>query len=191
MQRRRQGVLLDVAQGEAAQEAGQVGLAHGGHEVLEMHGPEVHVLDAAHGHREGRLRERELEQRACRQHVQLGHLLVKVAQRRERLGRGLYLVQEQQMRARRRRLPGQQLEEGQNARRVAAGEGLPQLGVALEVDRHQRQSRAAGEFAHQRGLADLPRPPNHDRLVRPAGGPSLQVGDLSTLQHLGHGTLLK
>ena len=90
-----------------------------------MHRSEVHVLHAADGHREACLREREFEQRPRRQHVQLGHFLAKVAQRRERFGRGLYLVQEEQVRSRRRRLPGQKLEQRQNACRVPAREGFP------------------------------------------------------------------
>ena len=111
---------------------------------------------------------------------------MEVAQRRERFGRGLNLVQEKQVRSRRRRLSGQKLEQRQNACRIPVGEGFPQLWVALEVDRHRSQSRGAGELTHQSGLADLPRATNHDRLVRPARRPSLQITDLATLEHIRH-----
>lgn len=190
MEHRGQGVLRDAVQREAAQEVGHLRLAHGNNEVLEVHRPEVHVLHAPDRHREAGLRERKFQQRAGGQHVQLGHLLVEVPQRRERFGCGLDLVQEEEVGSRRRRFPGQQLEQRQNACRIPVAEGFPQFGVAFEVDRHQGQSRGAGELAHQGGLAYLPRAANDDRLVGPARRPGLQITDLATLEYLWHEPVL-
>ena len=186
MQHRGEAPLLDAVQREAAQKVDQIRLAHGNREVLEVHGSEVHVLHAADGHREACLRECEFQQGAGGQHVQLGHLLVEVTQRRQRFGRGLNLVEEEQVRSRRRCLSGQQLEQSQNPCRIPVGEGLSQLRVAFEVDRHRGQPRGAGELLHQGGLADLPRTANDDRLVRPASRPGHQVTDLATLEHIRH-----
>ena len=186
VQRLGHGLLPDALQREAAQEVGQLRFAHRNDEVLEVHRPEMHVLHAAHGHRVASVGEREFEQRARRQHMQLGHLFTEVAQRRQRFRRGLDLVQKQQVRSRRRGLSGQQLEQLQDPRRVPSGEGVAQFRVALEVHVHESQPGGAGELPHQSGFADLPRAANHDRLVWPARRPRLQIADLLTLEYCRH-----
>lgn len=129
-----QGVRNATGEREGPQVGGEVRSSDGDKEVLEVHWPEVKELDAPDGHREFRLAKCRLQQRTRRHNMQPGHLLMEVAKRRQRLGHGLNLVQEQHAFARGDGLTGHEAQRGDDACRVVACERFAEFGVELEVD---------------------------------------------------------
>ena len=97
------------------------------------------------------------------------------------------LVQEQQALAGRDGLAGHQGEGGQNVRRAVGGEGLADLGIALQVDVHEPQARHPRELAYQGRFAHLPAAANDERLAAFPAGPILQMGEFVTFKEAHRG----
>ena len=180
------GTLVHIPQGKLAKVGRQLWFSRRAQKVLEFDWPQMKVLDASHRHGKSCVGEDELHQGTRRHHMQLRHFLVEVAQRRQGLGSGLDLVQEQEALFGSDGFSRQQGQGGEDSGRVAKGEGFAKLRVALEVELHQRKTRRSREFAHQRGLADLSGTANDDRLVRVPRRPLVQIADFGTFQKFRH-----
>jgi len=133
----------------------------------------VAVGDASHRNAEGRLPEREVQQRTRRDHREFRHVLSQPAKRPQHLGGGLDFVEEQQS-AFRPDLDAKvdaQVRDG--SPRSVAGEVVGQLGPSLEIHLDQGAAAGTGQFPDQPGLPNLASPAkNHGlarRLAKPVG----------------------
>ena len=124
-----------------------------------------------------------LEQRTCCNDIQVGALLIEVAQRLHSLGLTLYLVDEYQ------RAPGAVLrdvcleEDGcqQVLKRVV---GREEFGILLFLKVETDEGvKLLGEEAHQSGLANLSGSPQNQGLPPFLGCPLAQVLDRSSAKH--------
>ena len=144
--------------------AGEALCANGFEMLGEGHRAHVQVANAAHRHGRCVVGEGEVQQRARRQHGEFGHVLPKVAQRRDGLRHGLDFIKEQQAISVDRPNAGQRFKDVQQMGWIIAGEGGPQVGMALQVHLHQGKATAFGKQTHQGGFADLPSAANDQRL---------------------------
>lgn len=164
-----------LAQGILAEPVAELIPPHPQHEFLELHRAEVQVFDAADRHGEPMVLQHDLQERARGHHVKVRHVLVKIPQRREDLGRGLDFIQKQKRASGPQRGIEPSLKQWDNRSWRLRREERGRARLSLEVDLQQVIEVRLGKRSHEEGFPDLMRPAYDDGLARRSRLPFTQV----------------
>ena len=144
----------------------------GGQELAERHRSDVQIPDAADGHREAVVGERELQQRSGGRHRQIRPVLVEIAQGGQRVRRRLHLIQKEHRAVEPH--AAERLQLPQDAHRIQTLEHPVEVEMPLQVHLAQSEPGRRGELPDEGRLPDLPCAAQHQRLATRRLQPTVQ-----------------